>query len=132
MAPRIPPEFIGHFMAFPQMPIYRGICTHVVDGDTFDVLTDLGFNDYRYITVRLRGVDTPEVNSPDRAVRWRAFDAWRYTISLILGKHIVLQTYKDSQTFGRYIANVSLMRDGALVDLAGLLREAGHTPKEDQ
>ncbi len=128
MAARIPPEFIAHFLPFPEQPIYRGVCTYVVDGDTFDVLCDLGFNDYRYITVRLRGVDTPERNSSDPAERARALDATRYTAVLILGKQIALTTYKDTQTFGRYVADVSLLQNGVLVDLAGLLREAGHTP----
>ncbi len=128
MTSRIPPEFIAHFLPFPEQPVYRGVCTYVVDGDTFDVLTDLGFNDYRYITVRLRGVDTPERNSPDPGERARALEATRYTEALILGKQIALTTYKDTQTFGRYVADVAVLRNSVLVSLAEMLREGGHTP----
>lgn len=35
---------------------------HHVDGDTYDVLVDLGLNTHRYLTIRLLGVDTPETN----------------------------------------------------------------------
>ncbi|MBA3678388.1 MAG: thermonuclease family protein [Sphingosinicella sp.] len=127
MAGRIPPEFAGHFLAFPEQPSYRGVCTYVVDGDTMDCLVDLGFNSYRYITIRLRGVDTAEINSGDPIERARAQEAKRFSMNAILGKHVELHTWKDSQTFGRYVADVYyLLTGGGRGSLAIALREAGH------
>lgn len=40
---------------------YRARAREVVDGDTLDLFIDQGFNDYKKITVRLRGVDTDEI-----------------------------------------------------------------------
>lgn len=34
---------------------------NVVDGDTFDLFVDQGFEDYKKIRVRLKGVDTSEI-----------------------------------------------------------------------
>ncbi len=126
MAGRIPPGFAGHFLAFPEQPSYRGVCTYVVDGDTMDCLVDLGFNDYRYITIRLRGVDTAELNSGDPTERARAQEAKAFTASQILYHPVELVTYKDSQTFGRYVADVYFLTNGVRDSLAAALREAGH------
>lgn len=48
-------------MPFPERPVYRAFCRHIVDGDTLDVLVDMGLNQFSYETIRLQHVDTPEV-----------------------------------------------------------------------
>jgi hypothetical protein len=47
--PRKPIEFTEHPSAFgdaQSQGLYRGHCRYVVNGDTYDVLIDLGFHDY--------------------------------------------------------------------------------------
>ncbi|EON84746.1 phage protein, partial [Staphylococcus epidermidis 36-1] len=39
---------------------FQAICTNVVDGDTIDILLDLGFKTTAERRVRLLNVDTPE------------------------------------------------------------------------
>lgn len=44
---------------------YRATCARVVDGDTYHLDVDLGFHAGITIPVRLRGVDTPELNTAE-------------------------------------------------------------------
>ena len=62
-------EAIGpnEVMAADKLWWYPARVLGVVDGDTLDVMVDLGFRAYQKIRVRLHGIDTPEVygvNSP--------------------------------------------------------------------
>ena len=43
---------------------FEGIVDRWVDGDTVDVLVDLGFSTYSRQRIRLYGVDTPERGQP--------------------------------------------------------------------
>lgn len=108
-------------LACPFGP-YRAICRHHVDGDTFDFLIDMGFNDYRYHTVRLLGVDTPETNRA--ATRAAGLAALAYVRGVMpVGAPVVLHTRPDPDSFGRYLARVQL---GDGFDLAALIVAAGH------
>ncbi len=103
---------------------YRGVAKHVVDGDTLDLLIDLGFNAYTYQTVRLRGIDAPEMygGSAEEKVRGQASRAYLESLVPPLTPCVVT-TWKDRQTFGRYVADITLESgDG----LAELMVAAGH------
>jgi micrococcal nuclease len=116
------------FQAFPaalaavcQFGPYRGIVRHVTDGDTLDVLLDLGFQSYTYVTVRVRGVNAPERNTSGGKA------AQAYVRQLLPpGTPVALVSHQDPQTFGRYVAEVRLDRDGSVVDLGTHLVDAGH------
>ncbi len=45
---------------------YRARLEEVVDGDTIDLKLDLGFDTYKIIRVRLKGVDTAEIFGVER------------------------------------------------------------------
>jgi len=45
----------------PPEAAYSFELVRVVDGDTIEVLVDIGFNTYRKVSARLDGVDTPEI-----------------------------------------------------------------------
>lgn len=45
----------------PKLWWYAARVLNVVDGDTLDLMVDLGFRNYSKIRVRLYGIDTPEV-----------------------------------------------------------------------
>ena len=48
---------------------YRVDIQRIIDGDTVDVLIDLGFSIYIKDRVRIAGIDTPELNSSDSVER---------------------------------------------------------------
>ena len=83
--------------------------TRVVDGDTIDVILDLGFSILHKCRVRLYGIDTPESRTRDKDEKVRGKLAGKYLKDTIdNGDTIVLQTkMKDSKgKFGRVLANV--------------------------
>ena len=81
----------------------------VVDGDTCDVVLDLGFNILHKCRVRLYGIDTPEsrTRNLDEKVRGKMAGAFLKK-AINEGKKIVIQTkLKDSKgKFGRVLGNV--------------------------
>lgn len=44
---------------------YNVTVLRVVDGDTLEVYVDLGFKIFKKVTVRLYGIDTPEIRTRD-------------------------------------------------------------------
>lgn len=100
---------------------YRAVVRQVIDGDTIDVLVDLGLQSYAYETLRLRGIDAPERFTPPGKA------SLLFLRELLpVGTPVVINTHKDPQTFGRYVADVWRVRDGFLVQVAEHLVEHGH------
>lgn len=123
----------AEFEAFPDglremVPYgpYRAVVRHIVDGDTIDVLVDLGLNDYRYTAIRLAGIDAPESN---RAVSADAGRAAREHLRGLLpvGTPVALVTEPDPDSFGRYIAEViRLDGDGVWFSVNERMLTDGH------
>jgi micrococcal nuclease len=122
---RKPAEFAG----FPTKTLgglapygpYRAIVRHVVDGDTLDVLIDSGFNNYTHQTIRVRGINAPELREATGKV------AHAYVRELLPpGTPCVVKTYKDAITFGRYVADVYIDVEGVTYSLGQHLVQAGH------
>jgi len=111
---------------------YKAKVVNVVDGDTIDVETDLGFRIGFLQRYRLYGVDTPEMNDPDPAVRERAVRAKEFVQGQVGGKEVVLNSHLDrADKYGRWLAVIHFKdAAGAWVDLnaellrRGLAREA--------
>jgi endonuclease YncB( thermonuclease family) len=124
---RKPEQFEDHPLPFPVDREIRAVCTHVVDGDTFDFFVDLGFFQYHYLTVRLENVDTPEIFRPeDEAERARGHEAKTFVQERILGRAVGLSASKDAATFGRFVARVRFLdEDGSWQDLGEALTAAG-------
>jgi endonuclease YncB( thermonuclease family) len=101
---------------------YRGVIRHHVDGDTYDCLIDFGFNLYHYVPVRILGVDTPETNRPESRVAGLAALDFVRTL-MPVGSPVRLVTMPDLDSFGRYLAAITLV-DGR--DVATELLRAGH------
>jgi endonuclease YncB( thermonuclease family) len=112
----------------PPYTEYRAICKEVYDGDTYTMLVDLGFHTYTTIRVRLNGVDTPEVDAKDPAVKMAGIAARDAIRSLLLDKPCVIHTQKDTQSSNRWVADVYLV-DPALplnpLDVAEYLLTSG-------
>lgn len=81
---------------------YRATLKKVKDGDTYDMVIDLGFKAAIRVPVRIRNFDTPELRTPD-GIRATAAAA---NILEAPGASIVVETYKDQRSFERWIADV--------------------------
>jgi endonuclease YncB( thermonuclease family) len=92
---------------------FAATVSRVVDGDTFWVKVDYGFEFYQPWKVRLRGVDAPELPT-------EAGVAAKVWVEERLGEvpFIVMTTTKVGM-FGRYIADVFFGADGDVGDIAG-------------
>jgi len=81
----------------------------VVDGDTIDVLLDLGFDIMYNSRVRLFGIDTPESRTSDKVEKKYGMLSKKFLKeALTKGKKIVIKTYKGDETgkFGRILGDV--------------------------
>lgn len=84
---------------------YEASVLDIYDGDTMTVFVDLGFGTHVKQTLRLRGIDAPEVKGPSRKAGVAARDWLRQKIPL--GSSIKIVTHKDrKEKFGRYLADV--------------------------
>ena len=125
---RKPEEFNNHPASFPETT-YRAVCKHVVDGDTVDVMIDLGLNKYAYETVRIKDIDTPEIfRSKDADEKQAGMAARDRVKELILDQPVMITTYKDKASFGRFLADVAYMdqETGEWTSLANTLNNEGH------
>tara|TARA_R110002072_G_scaffold211851_2_gene369403 strand:- start:1908 stop:2339 length:432 start_codon:yes stop_codon:yes gene_type:complete len=88
---------------------YNCKVTRVVDGDTIDVVLDLGFSILHKCRVRLYGIDTPESRTRDKDEKARGKLAAKFLKdSIDKGKTVVLQSkLKDSKgKYGRVLGSV--------------------------
>jgi endonuclease YncB( thermonuclease family) len=92
---------------------YFGKVTNVLDGDTFEVIIDLGFGVKQEFHLRLDGIDTPELSTE------KGKKAKEFVRELIEGNSVIL-TDEGPEKYGRARAKVELM-DGS--DLTELLIE---------
>jgi micrococcal nuclease len=78
----------------------------VVDGDTIDVVIDLGFNVLFEQRVRLAGIDTPESRTSDKFEKTLGIESKEYLKKQLKeAKSIVIKTEKmdSSEKYGRIL-----------------------------
>ena len=85
---------------------YFGVCTRVIDGDTIEVVLDLGFRIMNTIRVRLADVYAPEIFSGPTEEREKGARAKAFLSNLLLEKMVMVKTAKDTTSFNRYVATV--------------------------
>ena len=89
----------------------------IVDGDTVDVVIDLGFDIHYSSRVRLYGIDTPESRTRNKDEKVRGLMSKKYLNDALSKGQVVIKTHKDKKgKFGRvlgemYVAdkNINLM-----------------------
>ena len=90
--------------------MYEYNCTvdRVVDGDTIDVVLDLGFSVLYKSRVRLFGIDTPESRTRNKDEKARGKMASKYLEDAVNSGDVVIRTeLKDSRgKFGRVLGTV--------------------------
>jgi len=88
-----------------RIHIYQAKIVEVVDGDTFDLMIDLGFNTFTKQRMRLYGIDAPEMRS--QAGRQLAYD-----LSMVYANafNVIVQSVEASKSkqfrdkYGRFLA----------------------------
>ena len=85
---------------------YEAALLRVVDGDTVWLRVDCGFDLHLDMSVRLFGINAPElITMEGKAVR-----AWMEK-ALPVGSKVMLKTYKDKrEKYGRYLGTI--IKDG--------------------
>ena len=79
---------------------------NVVDGDTIDVIIDLGFDILFSSRVRLAGIDTPESRTTDKAEKALGIEAKEYLKKQLKdAKSVIIRTEKmdSSEKYGRIL-----------------------------
>ena len=87
---------------------------NVVDGDTIDVLIDLGFDILFQSRVRLAGIDTPESRTKDLAEKALGLESKEYLKKALKdAKSVVIKTEKmdSSEKYGRILGWVYVNGD---------------------
>jgi micrococcal nuclease len=87
---------------------YEAIVVSVYDGDTIRFDIDLGFNMWiKNESVRLRGIDAPEIRGEERPIGLQSRDWVRS--QLPRGSKVLIRTEKPfREKYGRYLATVFL------------------------
>jgi micrococcal nuclease len=99
----------------------------VVDGDTIDVLIDLGFDILFQSRVRLAGIDTPESRTKDLKEKALGLESKEYLSKHIKdAKSVVIKTEKMNSTekFGRILGWIYI--NGDTVSLNDMMINDGY------
>ena len=100
---------------------------NVVDGDTIDVLIDLGFDILFASRVRLAGIDTPESRTKDLKEKALGLESKEYLKKALKdAKSVVIKTEKmdSSEKYGRILGWVYV--DGNTVSLNDMMINDGY------
>jgi micrococcal nuclease len=108
------------------IPDYSRFCTahRVIDGDTIEVLVDLGFRRFSRERIRLAFIDAPEVHGATRADGDAATDfAKQWLATAEAAGPLILLSHK-ADSFGRWLGSLYHSTTGE--SLAEALMAAGH------
>jgi micrococcal nuclease len=91
---------------------YKAIVERIVDGDTLDVVIDLGFKITTFQRIRLANIDTPETYNvkKDSEEYQKGMVSKNYVEQRIAANNneILLETEKVPEKYGRYIGTIIL------------------------
>ncbi len=105
---------------------HNSLIERVIDGDTYEAVLDLGFHIHKKTTLRLHGVDTPEIRAMhgDYVEKRKGLKAKAYVKKLIEGKRFTVFVY-DQGKYGRWISDISLDVAGKEIPLSKHLLAKG-------
>jgi len=114
---------------------FRAQAIKVVDGDTVDLFVDTGFHGYHLLRVRVLAIDTAELHDKDEDQRSLARQAKKVVQELLECEEPTTQVdlnrwplrieTRKADSFGRWLARITLVRDGEEINLASELLELG-------
>ena len=86
---------------------YKCEVNRVVDGDTVDVVSDLGFSLHFSTSVRLYGIDTPESRTRNKDEKVRGLLSKDYLKDRLKEGGVIIRTYRDKRgKFGRVLGEM--------------------------
>ena len=87
---------------------YGATVNKVIDGDTIELMVDLGFNIHTKIRVRLYGINTPESRTKDLAEKELGLKAKKFTEDWFTNhKWVFVNTIPDkNDKYGRILARI--------------------------
>ena len=86
---------------------YSCAVKRVVDGDTVDVVIDLGFDIHYSSRVRLYGIDTPESRTRNKDEKVRGLMSKKYLIDALSKGQVIIKTHRDKKgKFGRVLGEM--------------------------
>ena len=88
---------------------YKCEVKRIVDGDTVDVIIDLGFSILYSTRVRLYGIDTPESRTRDKDEKVRGLLSKDYLKEWLDQGGVIIRTYRDKKgKFGRVLGEMGV------------------------
>jgi len=87
---------------------YRAYLVKVVDGDTVDLMVDLGFSTMVKERFRLEGINAPETRTKDLEEKKKGLESKEFLEKVLVNSdYILVETKKDTKgKYGRYIATI--------------------------
>jgi len=86
---------------------YKATLDKVIDGDTVDLIIDLGFDIKIKQRVRLLGIDTPELRGKTELEKQAALISKEKVEDLLEGKEIFVSSKKEgADKYNRYLAEI--------------------------
>jgi len=113
------------------MYVYKAKVLRVVDGDTIDLLIDLGFNAWKKERIRLSGINTPETRTKDLKEKEKGLLAKKRLNNLInsSNKKVLVKTTEKGK-YGRYLGNIYVTGYTSDPKAEEFPRSFGHTDFE--
>jgi len=111
-----------------SMEVYNYKVKHfikVIDGDTLDIVVDLGFNVSIDTRLRLLGIDAPETRTKDLAEKQKGLESRDFLCSIIYnlsGKEEVVLKSKKLDSFGRSLGHLFINNE----NLSDIMLKNGH------
>lgn len=91
---------------------YKAKVDRIVDGDTMDIVIDLGFKITTHQRIRLQGINTPETHKVKKTSEEykKGMAAKEFVMQRVADNNneALIETEKDTGKYGRYIATVWL------------------------
>jgi len=107
---------------------FRAQVLHVIDGDTFRVKAHIWLGHTVETNVRLRGIDTPELNRAACAAERKKGIASHQALIKLAGEEVILHAVTHDKYGDRILADVY---NADLVNIGSLLVEQGHARPYD-
>ena len=96
----------------------------VVDGDTLDVMIDLGFNTHIKRRIRMHGINAPESRTRDLEEKARGLASKERLIELLDEDNIVMKSHGKGK-FGRVLGELFIKKENEYISVNDLLVKEG-------
>jgi micrococcal nuclease len=108
---------------------YDAMCLRVVDGDTIKARVDLGFHIWVEKTIRIRGIDCPEVRTKNLVEKRMGIRAKGRVVELLEENEFQFKLISHSLgKYGRVVGDVILPQG----DLGEVLIAEGHAERYEE